>query len=537
MIESLDETKLLKMKKFFLACILAVNILVPGKGQEIKFGVIADIHHGFLTDVDKRLQKFIDVCEDEKVDFIIQLGDFTLYMNRNQSGEFMDIWNSYEGPRYHVIGNHELDYNTKQQVIDYWNMPGNYYTFNMNGFHFVVMDENFIKQSDGTYIDYANGNYFRMNRDWFGEKQLEWFRQDLAHTEFPTVKFSHAHRQAKDRVAVESIISEANTEAGYKKVLLSLNGHGHSDVEEVIDNVPYIEIPTASHKWNGEEERAEPYTTVRFAIVTMNAKKGTLVVDGYSLPVEYQQGLPSHVGTITDRSYTFQPLVYGCRDSLYMEYNQDVDVHIQDSCRTLNEGVIDIVLDTLVFPKRDSVYSSSEEIGVRIINAGSCSVDTFPMYYQINDLPSVFYSPDTILNPGDTGLFFFPQRADMSDTGTYVITVYVTVPGDAVKNDTLTVRLYNTILGKKELAQFTTVMTYPNPVEDMLSVRFSSREPGSWFNLAIMDMKGKTLLQKRKVRQNREQEINISIQMLPSGTYLLLLYNNKERIPLKFVKK
>ncbi len=295
------------MKKFVWIALIVLLFSLRGSSQEIRFGVITDIHHGFLTDVNNRLQKFIDTCNALDVDFIIQIGDFSLAMNEAEAGSFLAIWNSFDGPRYHVLGNHDMDRNTKQKVMKFLGMEKNYYSFDMKGYHFVVMDGNYIKKDDGSFIDYDHGNYFHMNRDWHGDRQLLWFSQDLANTSLPTVRFSHLHRQAKDRKEVETVISNANRAAGYKKVLLSLNGHGHQDVEEIIDGVPYVEIPTASHKWNGEEGRAEPYTTVRFAIVTINAQKGTLFIKGYSLPVEYQQGLPAHEGTITDKHYTFQP--------------------------------------------------------------------------------------------------------------------------------------------------------------------------------------------------------------------------------------
>jgi len=65
------------LKKCFIL-LFVINFLNPCSAQEIKFGVISDVHFGFLTDVPKRLQLFIDAAKAEEVDFIIQLGDFTL---------------------------------------------------------------------------------------------------------------------------------------------------------------------------------------------------------------------------------------------------------------------------------------------------------------------------------------------------------------------------------------------------------------------------------------------------------------------------
>ena len=91
----------------------------------------------------------------------------------------------------------------------------------------------------------------------------------------------------------------------HKRLKLFIDTAIAEDVEEIIDNIPYVEIPTASHKWVSANERAEPYTTARFAFVTINKTNGTIVIDGRSEDVEYQQGLPTHEGTITDKSYKF----------------------------------------------------------------------------------------------------------------------------------------------------------------------------------------------------------------------------------------
>lgn len=297
------------VKKYFIL-VLLVNFLIPCFAQEIKFGVITDVHQGYTTDVFKRLPIFINAATEEDVDFIIQLGDFTLFMNEAGGGSFLDIWNSFDGPKYCVLGNHDMDRNSKQEAMDFLGIESNYYTFDMHGIHFIVMDDNHIKLADGSFIDYDNGNYYDANRDWFGDEQLAWVTQDLANTDQATVIFRHAGIHDSQQADLENIVAEANSNAGYKKVLLALNGHGHDDEEEIHDDVPYVEIPSASYVWN---HQPEPYTTVQFAIVTINTTNGTLEIDGRSEDVEYQEGLPTHEPVITDKSYVYFPV--GIRSS------------------------------------------------------------------------------------------------------------------------------------------------------------------------------------------------------------------------------
>ena len=87
-------------------CLLIVVLWGPltsrSFGQTVKFAVIADIHQGYLKDVNERLQVFLDQVKEE-IDFIVQLGDFTLNPTPAKSGAFLDIWNSFKGAKYHVL--------------------------------------------------------------------------------------------------------------------------------------------------------------------------------------------------------------------------------------------------------------------------------------------------------------------------------------------------------------------------------------------------------------------------------------------------
>ena len=151
-----------------------------GYGQTVKFGVIADIHQGYLKDVEQRLQVFLDnVKREEQVDFIIQLGDFTLYPTKAKSGSFLKLWNSFKGPKYHVLGNHDMDCADKAQVRAFWGMPANYYAFDLKGFRFIVLDGNHLKESPDDYRDYENSNYYsHKGRGHFGPNRCSGLRSN-----------------------------------------------------------------------------------------------------------------------------------------------------------------------------------------------------------------------------------------------------------------------------------------------------------------------------------------------------------------------
>ncbi len=55
------------------------------------------------------------------------------------------MYKSFEKPSYHTIRNHECDVCSKMQILEYWGEKNAYYSFDMGGVHFVVLDPNYGK--------------------------------------------------------------------------------------------------------------------------------------------------------------------------------------------------------------------------------------------------------------------------------------------------------------------------------------------------------------------------------------------------------
>lgn len=217
----------------------------------IKIGIIADVH-----DQPERLQVFIDKAVDEKPDFIIQLGD--LSNGKPDSNEMMlTVWNSYPGRKYHVLGNHELDHATKDEIVNRQKMPGTHYSFDCGEYHFVVLDCNFILK-DGKYVDYANANYYidKQYRDLINPEQVEWFKQDVMKTDKKVVVFSHktfdditirGSNPVPNRELIRVAINEINDcfPEGEKKIIACFAGHDHLDHYNKIDGVHFFAVNSA----------------------------------------------------------------------------------------------------------------------------------------------------------------------------------------------------------------------------------------------------------------------------------------------------
>ena len=72
---------------------------------------------------------------ERKVDFVAQLGDFCTPKEENR--RFLDTFHSFEGPHYHVRGNHETDGDfDAEQVKSFWGIDATVYSFERAGVRF-----------------------------------------------------------------------------------------------------------------------------------------------------------------------------------------------------------------------------------------------------------------------------------------------------------------------------------------------------------------------------------------------------------------
>jgi predicted phosphodiesterase len=223
--------------------------------NKVKFGVITDLHHDIMHDAPERLQAFITQMQQEKADFILQLGDFCRPYDYNNP--LMDIWNSFPGARYHVIGNHDTDGGfEREQVVEFWQAKGKYYSYDQNGFHFVVLDGNEHNPSPD-----RPGGYARF----ISNTQIEWLRKDLKNTVLPTIVSCHQGLDndsggLENGTLVRYTLEQANANAGFQKVILVLSGHHHQDYYNHINNIHYVQINSASYQWLGDDHKRVRYS-------------------------------------------------------------------------------------------------------------------------------------------------------------------------------------------------------------------------------------------------------------------------------------
>ncbi|MCE1198051.1 MAG: metallophosphoesterase [Marinilabiliales bacterium] len=239
-------------KLMLLSCLLIVlTTQTEGKTGGIRFGLCTDVHIPTMHDSESRITRFIDDMKKAKPDFILEMGDFAT--PDPKFARCFEIWNSFPGPKYHVIGNHEMDGGYKrEQTMAFLGMKSSYYSFDQNEFHFIVLDGNDKKNPE------AKGY-----KQFIGAAQAEWLRQDLAATRYPVVIFSHqglVEYQSEDETYgvenwkdIRKMLNDHNNSHPGKRVVACFNGHTHYDDAVLIDGIWFITITSMSYHWLGEK--------------------------------------------------------------------------------------------------------------------------------------------------------------------------------------------------------------------------------------------------------------------------------------------
>jgi 3',5'-cyclic AMP phosphodiesterase CpdA len=253
--------------------------------RRVKFGIISDVHQDVMHDGTDRIRKFLAAMEEAKVDFVLQLGDFCQPHPRN--APFLAAWNTYAGPRYHVLGNHDMDGGYKrEQTVAYYGMPARFYTFDAGPFRGIVLDSNDPGGKAGGY------------KKFIAADQQAWLEGELARADRPVCVFIHHPLDdgpgIENGAAIRAILERAE-KAKPDTVLAVFSGHFHQDYALVVNGLNYIQINSASYVWLPEKaaretylpelHKAHPYLRSvaayrdpLWALVTMDLERGELAV-------------------------------------------------------------------------------------------------------------------------------------------------------------------------------------------------------------------------------------------------------------------
>jgi hypothetical protein len=218
----------------------------------VRFGIVADCHFAdrepagarhYRDSLDK-LAACVAEMNRERVDFLVELGDFKDQDTppvESRTLEYLEriegVFRKFEGPRYHVLGNHDMDSISKAQFLARVENAGipserSYYSFDLRGIHGVVLDANFTREG---------ANYDKGNFDWTDAnvpaEQLEWLKKDLDAARDPVVVFVHQRLDGEGNVFVNNADEVRGVLEGSGKVLGVFQGHDHAGAYNAINGI------------------------------------------------------------------------------------------------------------------------------------------------------------------------------------------------------------------------------------------------------------------------------------------------------------
>jgi predicted MPP superfamily phosphohydrolase len=252
-------------RDFLKSSIIAgVSTAVIGSGRPsvfsatgLRFGIVTDIHYAdadpqfnryFRESIDK-LTECVEFMNEQKVEFLIELGDFkdqNTPPDEEKTISYLQTiersFRKFNGPTYHVLGNHDMDSISKKQFLQNvanTDVPAEstYYSFDRKGIHFIVLDANFLASG----AEYDHGNY-EWNETYVSEAELAWLRKDLAATKLPSIVFCHQQlgglgaTDVKNADKVRAILQESG------KVLAGFDGHNHGGGHKAIEGIHYYTL-------------------------------------------------------------------------------------------------------------------------------------------------------------------------------------------------------------------------------------------------------------------------------------------------------
>ncbi|MCW3787393.1 metallophosphoesterase [Plebeiibacterium sediminum] len=262
--------------------------------KTLKFGWVTDIHYAdadikwgrYFRESTDKLQEAIDLFNTKELDFIIETGDFKdqttppveentlVYLRKIEA-----VFAKYKGPRYHVLGNHDMDSLSKSQFLNEIENTDiekdkSFYYFDKNDMRFVVLDACYTKRGK----DYDHHNYSWKDAN-IPKHQLLWLTDVLQSSPYPVVVFVHQLLDGKGDLYVNNSSKVRKILENSGNVLAVFQGHKHEGDLQLINGIVYFTLK-AMVEGSGEQNSS-------YSIVSVEPS-GTIKVEGYRKAESYE---------------------------------------------------------------------------------------------------------------------------------------------------------------------------------------------------------------------------------------------------------
>lgn len=226
------------------------------------FGLITDLHHTNREDSPMRIYSralaklgvFVQTMDKEGAAFIVELGDFIDGVAPGKDPvvnltEAETLFTTFNGPAYHVLGNHEFDdipRKTFFNTINNTRIPKGrtYYSWDEQGLHCIVLDADYTVQKPHRPFEMNSSEapFYTWKDAFLPPEQLAWLQDDLRKSQLPTVLFTHQPLDRADHqdhnIKNASLVRTLLEEDG--QVIAVFSGHDHQGGYTNIKGIHYI---------------------------------------------------------------------------------------------------------------------------------------------------------------------------------------------------------------------------------------------------------------------------------------------------------
>lgn len=216
----------------------------------VRIGLVTDLHYADKAPAGTRhyrassakLAEAAERFRQERMDLVIELGDVidsadSLEVEQDYLRRIAKEFRTIPGQHHFVLGNHCVFNLTKDEFLEVVGQKQASYSFDLGGYHFVVLDACFRK--DGV-------PYGRQNFTWTDAlvpaAEAAWLRADLAQTRHKTLVFVHQRLDVEPPYGVSNApeIRQILEESG--RVLAVFQGHHHRGDYQEIRGIHYCTL-------------------------------------------------------------------------------------------------------------------------------------------------------------------------------------------------------------------------------------------------------------------------------------------------------
>ncbi|SFL60512.1 Calcineurin-like phosphoesterase [Gracilibacillus orientalis] len=269
------------------------SVYANGKEQpKLEFGVVPDVQYcdcevngtRYYRNSVTKLIEASQTLNQENVDFTVQLGDL-IDRDVESISTILPIFNMIEGPKHHVLGNHDFAVKT-DEVIDILGMKNQYYDFKYKNWRFVVLDTNDLSfyanskdsekyvEAEEMYNDLVESGAIQAQtyNGGISVEQLTWLHDVLdkaAKRNEKVVVFGHMPVYPENPHNVWNAEEVKEALEANDNVVAYFNGHNHAGNYGVQNGTHYVNLQGMV-----ETEEDTAYSIIRIY-------KDRLEIDGY----------------------------------------------------------------------------------------------------------------------------------------------------------------------------------------------------------------------------------------------------------------